>query len=585
MDWMRIVLGGFMCGVVSFAAILLPRELPSASESIFQLIDECFKHTSRTLYIVGMEQLDAYRSYLALPYPKVILQSGRSIGTPDETSLVVMYVDCSSQNSMFAALRTMMQDFRRIVRNGRYVVLVDDVYLPEGNVAVAISLGSFFATYNIVYWGVTGVRRADELQYTLFFASNVFFMTSPLAHGPIFEWNRGLLRNTTFGIKGQAVMSFPYSHRKGGGQLRGIDMSIFENVMERIGCLLEVLIVERTDDPERDMQRIMNRLHEMKLDVMLTRRDVKPGTLPVVYIPDFTYYCLVAPRFTQIDLTRSLLRPFSSDVWWFIVTGGIFINLLKEVSKHNTALRAFARRLNFGKPFRSFYRISFAIICFVLLESYLAKVTSFFLAYRFLPDAKSLDEFFATGIPIRLEESSDRFLEVLEPRLRQLIVARGVDSAQCDQYSRQCAHLDSFAHASYMINEIIDVDPVTGRKQSYIVPEMVASYNYLSYCFARGSTLTDLVAVYLQRMYETGLMRLYQRQYEQYLLPNNRAHVVAESSLEFAHLMSLWICVSIGWGLSVSVFVGELVHCWLLRMCRKGRTFKQVHRKLRRRAW
>uniref|UniRef100_A0A182SVR1 Ionotropic glutamate receptor L-glutamate and glycine-binding domain-containing protein n=1 Tax=Anopheles maculatus TaxID=74869 RepID=A0A182SVR1_9DIPT len=533
-----------------------------------------------------MEKLAAYQSYLALPYPKVILRRGVSIGTPDETCLLVMYVDCSSQKAMFAALEKMMQEFTKIVRNGKYIVLVDDAYLPKGNVPISISLGSFFATYNIVYWGMTGLRQAEELQYTLFFASRVYYMTSPLTHGPVFEWNRGLLRNTTFEIYGQAVNAFPYTHSQGGGQFRGIDMSIFENVMERIGCLLQVLVVGKTEDTDSDIEQIMNRLHQMRLDVMLTRRDVKEGTLPVVYIPDFTYYCLVAPRYTQIDLTRSLLRPFSSDVWWFIVSCGVGIHLAKEVSKYDTAVRAFVRRLNLtAKPFLSFYRISFAIICFVLFESYLAKVTSYFLTYRFLPDAKTLDEFYATGIPIRLEHGSDRFLQFLEPRARDLIVARGVSSAECDEFSRACAHLDSFARASYVINENIDVDPVTGRKQSYIVPEMIANYNYLSYCFARGSTLTDLVAVYLQRMYETGLMRLYQRQYEQYLLPNNYAHVVAESSLQFAHLMSLWICVSVGWGLSVSVFAMELVLSWLVRMSRKGRTFRKVHRVIKKRGW
>ncbi|XP_050072154.1 uncharacterized protein LOC126560036 [Anopheles maculipalpis] len=585
MVWSSILLSGLVGAVFSHPAILLPEpsEVPSAPEPIVQLIEECFRHNSRTLYFVGMEKLIMYQSYVALPYPKVILHSGISIGTPDEACLLVLYVDCSSRNSMFAALKRITRDFTRIVRNGKYLVLVDDVQLAKENIAIAISLGSFFATYNIVYWVLTAIHHPQELQYTLFFASNVYFMNGPLKHAPAFEWNRGLLRNTTFEIYGQALLAFPYTHYKGGGPFRGIDMSIFQNVMERIGCKLRVMIVEQTENSESDRANIMTRLHDMKLDVMLTRRDVDTGTLPVVYIPDFTYYCLVAPRFTEIDLTRSLLRPFSSDVWWFIVTCCACIYLLKEVLNHKTPLKVLLmRRFKFALPF---YRLSVAIICFVLFESYLAKVTSFFLAYRFIPDAKTLDEFFATGIPIRLMESSDRFLDVLEPHLKELIVARGIDGAECEEFSRECAHLDSFARASYEINENIGIDPVTGRKQSYIVPEMLIGFNYLSYCFARGSTLTDLVAVYLQLMYETGLMRLYQRQYEQYLLPNNYVHIVTESSLEFDHLMSLWICVSIGWGLSISVFAVELVYSRLVRMSQMGGRFRKKAKKVKKRAW
>ncbi|XP_052901245.1 uncharacterized protein LOC128307415 [Anopheles moucheti] len=584
MRWINILLAWLVGAVVAKATISLPSHVPPAPESIVSFIHECFMHNSRTLYIVGMERLAPYRWYLELPYPKVILQSGVSIGTPAETCLLVVYVDCSTQDSMFTALKRMMRDFTRIIRNGKYLVLVDDAYLSQGNVAISVNLGSFFATHNIVYWGVTGIRHTEELHYTLYFASKVYYMTSPLTHGPAFEWNRGLLRNNTFEIYGQAIHAFPYTHREGGGQFRGVDISIFHTVMERIGCVLKVHIVEQTVDSERDIANIMSRLHRMKLDTMLTRRHVVVGTLPVVYIPDYTYYCLVAPRSARIDLTQSLLRPFSSDVWWFIIACAVLINLSKEALKCCPLVGALMRQLSFNSPIRSFYRISFAVMCFVLIEAYLAKVTSFFLTHRFLPDARTLDDFFATNTPIRLEEGNSQFLAGLEPRIRDRIVERGVNSAVCAEFTSRCAHLDSFAHASYMINENVNVDTVSGRKGSYIVPEMLASYNYLAYSFARGSTLTDLVAVYLQRMYEAGLMRLYYRQYEQYLQPSKNSHVGTESSLEFGHLMSVWICASIGWVVSFGVFVVEVVQSLLVGMFRKRRQFRKVRGKMKKRA-
>ena len=264
-----------------------------------------------------------------------------------------------------------MRNFTRIVRNGKYIVLVEDAYLPKGNLAVAIELGSAFSTYNVVYWCVTGLHRAAELQYTLFFASNVYFMNGPLTYAPPFEWNRGLLRNVTFDIYAQALITFPYTHFQGENfSFCGIDVNIFDTIMERIGCLLQVRIVQPTDSRENDIADITGSLHRLKADVMMTRRHVDVGILPVVYI----------------DLTQSLLRPFSGAVWWFIVVCTVLISALNELSQQHTRLGRLAQQLFTRQPIASFYRICFAVISFVLIESYLATVTSFFLAYRFVPD-------------------------------------------------------------------------------------------------------------------------------------------------------------------------------------------------------
>ncbi|XP_061498723.1 uncharacterized protein LOC133391169 [Anopheles gambiae] len=579
MAWKRMLLVGLAVGVI-FAAVAEPTQIP---KTISSLVEECFHHNSRTLYLVGLEKLAAYESYLALPHPKVIVQSGYSIGTPDESSLIVMYMDCSTLSNLLIQFKAIMRDFTRIVRNGKYIVLVEDAYLSNGNLAVAIELGSAFSTYNVVYWCVTGLHQAEELQYTLFFASSVYFMNGPLTYAPAFEWNRGLLRNATFDIYALAMTSFPYTHFQGKHRpFCGIDVNIFETVMERIGCQLKVRILQPTDSIDNDIAVITRSLHRSKADVMMTRRHVNVGILPVVYIPDITYYCLVAPRTTQIDLTQSLLRPFSGTVWWFIVVCTVLISAFDELSKQHTRLGRLAQQLFARQPIASFYRICLAVISFVLIESYLATVTSFFLAYRFVPDAKTLEEFFATGIPIRLPEGMVRFLRNLEPRLKDRIMARGVGASVCSPYSTQCAHLESFAMASYQISENVGIDPVSGRKRSYIVPEMVTRYSYLSYAFARGSPLTDLVAMYLRWMYEAGLMGLFRHQYEQYLQPTVHVHTVVDSSLEFEHLMSLWICVSIGWGVSCGVFVMEMGHGWLQRVL-KGR--RQVAGNAGKQAW
>uniref|UniRef100_A0A182UAC8 Uncharacterized protein n=1 Tax=Anopheles melas TaxID=34690 RepID=A0A182UAC8_9DIPT len=272
---------------------------------------------------------------------------------------------------------------------------------------------------------------------------------------------------------------------------------------------------------------------------MLTRRHVDTGILPVVYIAEATYFSLVAPHNTEINLPQSLLRPFSYEVWLFIVGCAVVISILNELSQYDTRMGVWLRWIYSYPTLPSFYSICFTLISFVLIESYLATVTSFFLAYRFVPDAKTLEDFFATDIPIRLEEGMDTFLNNLEPRVSDLIVARGVRGTECEEFSSGCAHLDTFARAWVRIKELVGVDPISGRKRSYIVLEMVARYSCMSYAFARDSPLTVVVAVYLRWMYEAGLVRLFHQDYEQYLQPNDYEHT-HEDSLAFEHLMSLW---------------------------------------------
>ena len=201
-----------LCGIaigVTFGALSPTAEVAKAPSALIRFVQECFRQHSRTLYLVGLEGMVSYRSYLALPYPKVIVQSGVSIGMPDESSLIVLFVDCRTrvsylctlfgidfvlicvcffvlllplQSFMYNTLSMILRDFNRIVRNGKYLVLVEDALLRHGNGSIPADLGHFFATYNIVYWCVTGFRHATMLQYSLYLARHVHTIGSKLTH-------------------------------------------------------------------------------------------------------------------------------------------------------------------------------------------------------------------------------------------------------------------------------------------------------------------------------------------------------------------------------------------------------------------
>ncbi|XP_058120962.1 uncharacterized protein LOC131285006 [Anopheles ziemanni] len=548
-----------------------PVEANGLPGTLGRLIGECFDRDTRTLYLVGLEQLHNFQNYLALPYPKVIIPQATPIGMPDEAALVLIYLPVNSKEELRSSMRIIMHSWSKIVRNGKYVVLMEDAYLVKPRVAVPMELGIVFATYNIVYWCVTGFRRAENLQYWVPFALSAYFMENPVQYGSAFEWTRGRLPNVSLEIYGQATLTFPYTHHIGGGLLRGIDLEIFVNLLHHLNHRLRVEIVEYAGDVEEERDKMTNRLHEMKVDLMITRKDVVPETLPVIYVPEVSYYCLIAPRSTVLDLTQSLLRPFSTELWMCVTVAGLLISGLLALAKHTKCANVGTLvRWSFQcKPLASILATTYAIVRFILLESYLAKVTSFFLAYRFQPDANTLDEFFATDIPIWLPTGYNHFVERLGDDLRSRILERALDDDKCMDFSARCAQMDSFARATYVVNHDLPADPVTGRKPFYIVPEMLASYTHLGYAFARGSALVDLFAVYLRRMHEAGLVQLYYRQYEQYLMRDRLMQKPVDQSLEFDHLLSVWICVSLSWGVSFVVFLVELLlNCQLMELLR-----------------
>ncbi|KFB53582.1 hypothetical protein ZHAS_00021818 [Anopheles sinensis] len=550
-----VILIPMVCGSI----VQQPVEANGLPGTLGRLIGECFDRDTRTLYLVGLEQLDNFENYLALPYPKVIIPQATPIGVPDEAALVLMYLPVNSRDTLRRLMKIIMQRWSKIVRNAKYLVLMEDAYLAKPQTVVPTELGIVFATYNIVYWCVTGFRRAESLQYLVPFALASYFMESPVQYGSAFEWNRGRIPNVSQDILAQATLTFPYTHHMGGGVLRGIDLEIFENLLNHLNHRLVVEIIGNAGDLEEEREKMNTRLHEMHVDLMITRKDVAPETLPVIYVSDVSYYCLIAPRSTVLDLTQSLLRPFSTELWTCVAVTGLLISGLLVLAKRCAYVGILVRRAFDCKPLVSILTTSYAIVRFILLESYLAKVTSFFLAYRFLPDANTLDEFFATGIPIWLPTAYDLFVESLSDDLRSRVLERALGDDKCMDFSAGCAQMESFARATYVINHDLPVDPVTGRKPFYIVPEMLASYTHLGYAFARGSALVDLFAVYLRWMHEAGLVQLYYRQYEQYLMRDRFIQKPVDQSLEFDHLMSVWICVSLGWGVSFVVFLVELL--------------------------
>ncbi|KFB53583.1 hypothetical protein ZHAS_00021819 [Anopheles sinensis] len=510
-----------------------------------------------------MERLEELDDYLALPYPRIVKED--SIGTPDQSTLVVMFVDTSSMDSFRKSLYDL---FNRSHNNhppdGKYLVLVDDQPLHMHGAGLAISLAKYMQHLGIIFWCLAG-RNGASMYYVLAMAHELTYYHGELNFGVAFDREK-VAPIQRMKLVAQFFVAFPFTNRIESDVMKGIDYDIFMDIMHHLQ-LIPVLHHIVKSDPRATIDKFIENLYFMVVDVLLTRRSVNHTFLSMVPIPEPVFYCIVVPRQVNPDFTQALMKPFSKEVWLGIVGWFSVVFIIRRFMRTSNPLSRCIRRLLRWKIFASTYSIVLHVISFVLIESYLAQITSFFIVYQFPSDVASLEEFFATNIPIRVPNEQEVFLDMLEPKLARTIRDRAIDAADCPEFSSRCAHLDSVTRAMYTINHIQSNHPVTGRKPSYVLQEMIFTC-HMWYLFARGSSVKNLFELYLQRMYESGLVNQYNRQYEQFI-ENPRKNIIVDQLIGFEHLKSLVIMVLVGWSLSVVVFLVELSARFMPRMVRR----------------
>uniref|UniRef100_A0A182MBA5 Uncharacterized protein n=1 Tax=Anopheles culicifacies TaxID=139723 RepID=A0A182MBA5_9DIPT len=201
--------------------------------------------------------------------------------------------------------------------------------------------------------------------------------------------------------------------------------------------------------------------------------------------------------------------------------------------------------------------LTFNFIKFVLLECYLARVTSLLLVYRYEQDPETLEQFFATDIPIQMLPEHKTFIDTLAPAVSQAILNRAVLVSGLDKVSNTFAYIDSVGRATYTIALLQSLDPSTGRKLSYILPEPLATYP-AAYLFARtAAPLRDCVAIHLDWMRAFGYVKLTDRMNNVLLDADMRRVLISEQLVHVEHMVPLLVFLALGWTISVVAFVGE----------------------------
>ncbi|KFB53379.1 hypothetical protein ZHAS_00021692 [Anopheles sinensis] len=354
----------------------------------------------------------------------------------------------------------------------------------------------------------------------------------------------------------QVMSSFPYTYRLANNSITGLDLLVFRDIFDHVKSVPVNKFLDTFGyDAMQVKKAIVWNLVNGQVDFMLSRMSVDYGRFESIFIPEHVDICLVVPRSFRADLMTSVMRPFDNSVWVALgLVVGVF-QLKKVLLKTNSMIGRALALLERHSNWKTFTTIGVEWISFVLIENYLAQVTSFFLNFRLEPDPETLEQFFATNIAIRLPAEQLHILDYIEPTVAEAIRQRAVGEKACREFSDRCAHLDRSMRAKFIIKYHQPIDPSSGAKRSYILKETVLSKPW-TYVFARGSPLKDLFEVYLQQLFEAGLPQWYKRTVINFV---ESPEMQYEKSLQLEHLTSIWVFIVAGWGVAMIVFLMERV--------------------------
>ncbi|KFB37320.1 hypothetical protein ZHAS_00004608 [Anopheles sinensis] len=512
--------------------------------SLVPFIDEAFRHSIRELCLAGLEQREVFEDLVALPYPKTILGGNITFRKLEESHLIILFADVRSWSTLVESIQMKFMTKGWTLWQANILVLVEDQYLERR--ATMSMLSQFFRHFGIGFWCVTSERRGTYVRYILDLSIQGVMLDGPMDFRTLYTYRR-LIINHTLPIRYQAFTSFPYTFRDERNLLNGIDIYLYKKLFEYLH-LRDVFHLDKNKaQTGKDLiQMIMENLISKKVDVTLTRRQIETTLLPMIVLPEPMVISLVVPRRTTPAFLRILWRPFSDELWISIALSLAFAHGVKLLTKIRTKMGRNIRRYLKNHLMDTFISLTVDVVSFVLIESYLAQVTSFLLVHQFQRDPETLAEFFATNIPVQVMEQQKLMVSSLEPRISAALLTRAEVVPMLDEYSTTYAHIDTMARASFMLAAYTKHDE-SGRKPLFILPEPLGTVP-TAYLFSPiANPLRTHMALHLSWMSAFGFMVEADRLYNNLLQYVLRRASLGEDLLQLDNLKPIGILLLIGW--------------------------------------
>uniref|UniRef100_A0A182QNU9 Uncharacterized protein n=1 Tax=Anopheles farauti TaxID=69004 RepID=A0A182QNU9_9DIPT len=276
-------------------------------------------------------------------------------------------------------------------------------------------------------------------------------------------------------------------------------------------------------------------------DLIATRDMVVNDGLPKIYLGSRDYFCLMVPRPLQLHFIDALLQPFQNEVWILIgvlVGLRIVVGMLHVVGIYPKII------FHLEQPWYEWLTLASDVLTFLLVEAYLAQVTSLLLTLRYVEGPKSLDQFLAANISILEPFGQELSLAQVKPAQRALLKTRMVQRTTEERRSiaLEDAYLEIRSRVMFLPSGKEPIDPVTGRRNYYILDEPLAVMRF-QYSFTKDTAFKMVAERCLLQYEENGLRMHMDRFFERWAKIEHmrKQNGLNGTVLGFADLRSLWI--------------------------------------------
>ncbi|XP_040171481.1 uncharacterized protein LOC120904969 [Anopheles arabiensis] len=341
------------------------------------------------------------------------------------------------------------------------------------------------------------------------------------------------------------------------GQAVGYDWNVFRTILEHMKLRWHVTVYELNSTMEL-MQWFNKELDEGHIEILIDRT-FRPNTNSVQHVlPEMNGVCLIIPKTQKYEILQHLLRPFASTAWIVLIVALLVGSYIAKRHFRHSLLDTliFGVDLDAASVSRRERIVLFAclVVFFILSEAYQAKLLALMSSSRYPPDPKTVAEFLQTDTLLyvgRVRKAADYWFTF--------------DGEQDYGTLMQCpVAWDFFLRWT---NRHYNLYGYNVRPRVHIVAENILSLS-ASYTFSRTFLLYPRFKVYLDRIYESGLMRYWQTEQDRRQMFEQKFVFVENEIISFNDLIMVWIVLGIGHGLAFGVFLIELLSFLLKRYVR-----------------
>ncbi|XP_039430333.1 uncharacterized protein LOC120413527 [Culex pipiens pallens] len=416
---------------------------------------------------------------------------------------------------------------------------------------------------NLSLYGTTSALFVEIEDFSVrYFMMKIFDKTIKSVKTPINALFASSFRNLMqYEFKIRINPAIPFHHYVSEHRALGIDVEIVEIIVKHLNGFVKYYMLY----PDINVQ---NQQFDLSLQYLRNLEHVDH-----VFLPNQEQVCITVPKKHNRVMFIQLFRPFSGEVWIFVVTVAcyhlIFQNHVTRLIKKRLSSRfqIIQPTLNiFCKHHVRFFIVTTQILNFILIEAYLAKVITFLTTMQYEPNPRTL-----TDLDLRRQSfivnQQEAYILSNYPNLKLVHY-----SNKNPDFFEKYATVVYCKIAEYWCHSKVNYNPETNDQKAFILDERPASVMNF-YSFRKFSPFSELFQDYINQLADTGIWsKIYNQwstslgQFETFLENNDRL-------ITFDDMVSLWVVTTVAYLICICVFICELI---LTNMKKKEQTVTKL---------